>query len=66
MLLNIEQITLYRYLWTLDRSLEKLLETVEKVNYQLQLSDQIGFIIVTLCVLLRAYQLTVIIILIVK
>ena len=74
MLSNIEQIIGYRYLcasehwtdhWT-DHRQDRLLDTVDKLNYQLQWSGQIGFTIVSLCVMLRAYQLTVIIILIVK
>ena len=48
--------------WTLDRSQDRLLDTVDKLNYQLHWSSQIVFIIVSLYVLLRAYQLTVIII----
>ena len=67
-LLDIEWITGYRYLclWTSggsqDRSQDRLLDTVDKLNCQLQWPGQIGFIIVSLYVLLRAYQLTVIII----
>ena len=49
-----------------DRSQDRLLDTVDKLNCQLQWPGQISFIIVLLYVLLRAYQLTVIIILIAK
>ena len=49
-----------------DHRQDRLLDTVDKLNCQLHWSSQIGFIIVSLYVLLRACQLTVIIILIVK
>ena len=51
--------------WILNGSQDRLLDTVDKVNCQLYWSGQM-VIIVSLDVLLRAYQLTVIIILIVK
>ena len=44
------------------RTTGQIADIVDKLNYQLQWSGQIGFIIVSLYVLLRAYQLTVIII----
>ena len=63
----LSNITGYRYLdRSQDRSQNRLLDTVDKRNCQSQWSGQIGFIIVSLYVTLRAYQLTVIIILIVK
>ena len=73
MLTNIEQIIGYKYLCVLldttwitdgsnDRSQDGLLDTVHKINCQLEWPGQIDFIIVSLYVLLRAYQLTVIII----
>ena len=64
--LNRSQDTDICVLVTLDRSQDRLLDTVDKFNCQLQWLSQIGFIIVSLYILLRAYQLTVIIILIVK
>ena len=39
-----------------DTSQDRLLDTVDKLNCQLQWPGQIGFISVSLCVLLRAYQ----------
>ena len=45
-----------------DRSQDRLLDTVDKLNSRLQWSGQIGFIIVSLYVSFKAYQLTVIII----
>ena len=45
---------------TLNGSQDRLLDTVDKLKCQLQWSGQIGFIIVSQYVLLRAYQLTVI------
>ena len=66
MLSEIEQVSGYRYLWILDgsedRSQDRLLDTVDILNCQLQWPGQIGFIIVSLYVILRAYQLTVIIV----
>ena len=79
MLWNIEQITGYRHLcisehWTdhrteyrtdhrTDHRTAGLLHTGDKLNCQLHWSGQSGFIIVSLYIPLRAYQLTVIIIL---
>ena len=48
--------------WTPDRSQDRLLDIVDKLNCQLQWPGQIGFITVSLYVLLTAYHLTVIII----
>ena len=66
MLSKNKQIQISVCYWTLDRSQDRLLDTVDKLKCQLQWSGQIGFSSVTLCVLLRSYQLTVIIVLIVK
>ena len=60
MLSDIEQITGYRYLCVSGHQMDRLLDTMDILNYQLQWPRQIGFIIVSLYVLLRAYQLTVI------
>ena len=65
MLSDIERITGYRYLCialdgSQDISQDRLLDTLDKLNCQLQWPGQIGFIIVSLYVLLRAYQLTII------
>ena len=43
--------------WSQDRSQDRLLDTVDKCNSQLQWPGQTGFIIVSLYMLLRAYQL---------
>ena len=44
------------------RPQDRLLDTVDKLSCQLHWPGEIGFIIVSLYILLRAYQLTVIII----